>query len=221
MNCSELESWIDDYVEGSLAGGPLRDIEMHLSKCPGCREAVASLRALLTDAAELPRSVEPPRDLFPAIRSALHPAAGRDGAARHGRATVWLALAASLLVTITAGIVGLVSRDTGSGPDLPVTGPAGVELPASRGPLADFRAAEREYRQATRLLLDAIEAHRDELPAETTAVLDENLQLLDQAIEQVRDTLEAEPQNARNGQLLTALHRQKLQLLRRASRLAS
>ena len=49
----------------------------------------------------------------------------------------------------------------------------------------------------------------------------ENLQVIDLAIEKARAALEADPTDARNGHTLNALHRQKVELLWRLSRVSS
>jgi anti-sigma factor RsiW len=220
MNCSDIELRIDAYVDGRLDEASCGELETHLAACQACRDAVDDLRQVLAAAAALPRSIAPPRDLFPEIRSAVEARGSAGGRSRSGLPGTWLALAASLVLALTAGIVGISMIDRGGVKQPPVGKDSTVTL-AANDAMAEFRAAEEEYLRATQQLIELLEARGGELPPETAAVLEENLETIDQAIEQVRLALVSDPHNARNGQVLTALHRQKLQLLRKASRLSS
>ena len=67
MTCHELDVRLDDWVDGALDAGPPPEVESHLAGCAPCRERERQLRQLLAHAAALPRSVAPPRDLWPGI----------------------------------------------------------------------------------------------------------------------------------------------------------
>jgi len=210
MNCSELETRIDPFVDGELDEAARLDVERHLERCDACRAAVEELRSLLRDAESLPRAIEPPRDLFPAIRSTL----SRGGP--HSRAWLgWAGLAASLLILLTAAALFLGPREAQA--------PAAAEspLPAASFATSRYLAAEDEYRRATEQLLAALEERKAGLAPETVEVVERNLQIIDAAIAEVKTALDADPADSRNGEFLTALQRQKIQLLRRASRLSS
>jgi anti-sigma factor RsiW len=205
MNCTRLEELINDFVDGRLAEADRQDVEQHLAGCPDCRRSVEQLRALVDQAAALPKEIPPSRDLLPEIRRAVE----ADGGAPQGsNAWMWWAgLAASLLVVITVGITTMTFRDRGG--------------EAAHNAATEFRAAEQEYLQAATLLADALEQRRDTLSPETAALVDENLEIINQAIANVRLALNADPADPRNGQVLTALYQQKIEILRRVSRLSS
>ena len=219
MNCSEFERQIDDFVDSGLDEGLRREAEIHMDGCSGCRRSVERLDALLAEAAALPRRIEPARDLFPDIRDRIE----STGGARPPRVAwiTWVGLAASVLVLVTAVtfLPGLWTNQDRAGASFATA--EEPELLASHDPMSEFRAAEAEYLRATRLLLDTLEKNDGALSPEAAAVIEENLAVIDQAIEEVRLALANDPENPRNGQVLTALHRQKLQLLMRASRLSS
>ena len=94
-------------------------------------------------------------------------------------------------------------------------------LPAAAPATSAYLAAEQEYLRATEQLLAALEERQAELPPETAAVVDENLRIIDAAIAEVKQALDEDPADPKNGEYLTALHRQKIQLLWKASRLSS
>src|SRR5258708_23093299 len=67
MTCSEAEDRLDDYVDGLLPGAEFQEMELHLAGCPPCREQERRLRAVLAQAAALPKRLSPPPDPWPGI----------------------------------------------------------------------------------------------------------------------------------------------------------
>ncbi|MGD9020620.1 MAG: hypothetical protein PVF46_02395 [Lysobacterales bacterium] len=94
----------------------------------------------------LPKSIEPPRDLWPSIEARLGRAATGSGASRHPRAWQWPAMAAGVMLALAAGI--LIGRGMGEAP---------VEVapyPVAQFALAGgIETAEREYQAAFRELV--------------------------------------------------------------------
>jgi anti-sigma factor RsiW len=217
MNCTRMEELIDDYVDGRLPEEERRDVDRHLAGCAACREAAGKLRMLLDRTAALPRRIEPPRDLLPGIREAI-----KEGADRHssGSWMRWAGLAASLLIVVTALVVVMNTRDGGE--ELPGVAAVPASMQAvDNEAITELRAAEQEYVRAAALLADALDRQRGTLSPETAAVVDENLEIINRAIANVQLALNTEPGDPRNGQVLTALYHQKIEILRRVSRLSS
>ncbi|RMH20256.1 MAG: hypothetical protein D6696_08590, partial [Acidobacteria bacterium] len=103
MSCRFPEAALHDYLDGGLDGVGRRRVEAHLESCAACRELLADLVELGEKARALPREVEPPRDLWPAIEGRLAPR--RTAPAPAWRR--WQQLAAAILL-LAAG--GLLSR---------------------------------------------------------------------------------------------------------------
>ncbi|HEY0944638.1 MAG TPA: zf-HC2 domain-containing protein [Opitutaceae bacterium] len=97
MNCTEAHASLDDSVDGTLSPVESLALDAHLARCPRCREALASLRALRDAAASLPHEITPGRDLWPEIVAAT---AARPAPSR--RLTLPLALAAAAVVVLVA-----------------------------------------------------------------------------------------------------------------------
>ena len=212
IDCASFDQRLDDYVDGVLDHGERRQVEAHAGACR-CAAALDAQRRLLSAAAELPREIEPPRDLLPAIRRATQTAATRP-------TPWWLGLAASLLLVGSLAVVyGLWRSDGASLPDgtpLPV---GGESLPATT--LGDLRIVEDEYQRAAEMLLASIEQRADRLSPETVETLRRNLSIIDQAIDEIRVALERDPGHAAGAELLASMYQQKIQLLWRVSRLSS
>ena len=67
----------------------------------------------------------------------------------------------------------------------------------------------------------ALKAGRGRLDASTIAVVEHNLQIIDQAINQAREALASDPANSYLSSHLVEARRRKLDLLRRATALAA
>jgi len=217
MNCIRLETLLDDYVDDLLAPETRGEVERHLADCPACHGSLDELRGLQQAAQALPRGIAPDRDLLPGIRDLI----GRDARRSQGSSWLrWAAVAASLIVLTGAVWIGFRSLDSEPAPAEVATGPGSVLLAADINKV-EFDAAETEYEEAAAHLLEIVEARGDELSPETRAIIEDNLRIIDEAIDQVREALDAEPDDTRNGHILNALYRQKVEFLWRVSRLSS
>ena len=217
MNCTRTETLLDDYADGLLASSVSDEVERHLADCPTCRRSTDEAESLRRATRALPRGIAPERDLLPGIREGIGRDAGRGAWPAWMR---WAAVAASVIVLTSAVWVGLRSIEPGPTQGPGATGADSVMLTAQVN-LAEFEAAEVEYEEATAHLLELVEARGDELSPETRVVIEENLQIIDAAIDQVRQALNDEPGDSRNGHILNALYRQKVEFLWRVSRLSS
>lgn len=149
----------------------------------------------------LPRSIEPPHDLWPTIHARLAPSRAR----RRGR-LIGLAAAAMIVVAAasslaTAWVLG------------------GRERPAAVVVSTDGR--EAAYLRATAALAQELAVRRDELAPETVAVLDRNLAIIDRAIAESRAALAADPADPDLAELLWASYQRKMSFLEQAARLAT
>ena len=79
--------------------------------------------------------------------------------------------------------------------------------------------ADAQYDAAVSDLEKALKAGRGQLDASTIAVVEHNLQIIDQAIDQAREALAADPANTYLSGHLVEARRRKLDLLRRAAAL--
>jgi hypothetical protein len=73
MSCDKMENRLHDYVDGLLPKTEQGEFERHLDACPDCRQEAQFLRSLRRQAAILPKSIAPPRDLWPEIAARIEP----------------------------------------------------------------------------------------------------------------------------------------------------
>ncbi len=233
MQCSHYRESIQELVDGAI--GPIRraELERHLEACADCRALADDLRIIRDTAASLD-PLEPSDGLWLQIAGRLRQA-GRVTAppAPAPRATrrhvALLAIAAALILAVSASVLFLVPRfreNTAAsrlGAPPAVSGPAaGASNPAREVAVEsveeEFRLAEQHYQNAIAKLEEAARLDRPSdnsatLDAQTAAVLQKNLQVIDQAIAESRAALRAEPQSAPARDSLFDALRRKVALL--------
>jgi anti-sigma factor RsiW len=200
--CTRFEDLLDELVDGALAPADRRAVEDHVARCAHCRDGLEARRTLARQVAGLPRSIDPPRDLLPSIRERA-----RARRARTPSFALRLAAAAALATVALAGIVGYRM------------GARRAATPA--GSLATLEATEQEYARAVETLTAVLDGRLDALTPEARTSIRENLDVLDRAIDELRAQLDADPSNVEAGRSWNALQRQKIRVLRSASRLSS
>jgi hypothetical protein len=210
MTCEQFDQWLDAYLDGGLTAGQRSEMQRHMADCTACGARAQEMRVVLAAATALPRNITPPRDLWPDIAARL-PARRRPLARRPVALSRWVPLAAAalILVAVTAAITYRLSRPRGPGPVMTASVPPAI---------AGF-AADREYVLAAEDLERVLAEGRDRLAPSTVELLERNLAVIDAAIAEARAALEADPANADLRALLWGVHRQKLDLLDRATRL--
>lgn len=206
MTCEQFDQWLDAFLEGGLTSDQQGEMATHMEECAECRARADELRLVLAAATALPRNIMPPRDLWPEIAGRLpvrrrHPAAWNQ----------WIPLAAAALVlmAVTASITWQLSRSPEPGPVISAGAPPAV---------VGF-AADRDYVLAAEDLERVLAEGRERLAPSTVALLERSLAVIDSAIAEARAALDSDPANADLRALLWGAHRQKLDLLDRATRL--
>jgi hypothetical protein len=157
-----------------------------------------------------------------------------------------LAAAAALLIAVSGGAAWQLAARTGRSEGLHDTSgdgsrgdarstdlqvrrdsPAALGAGAEGTGAADFARVENasmadaQYDAAVADLEKALKAGRGSLDASTVAIVEHNLQIIDQAINQAREALAGDPANSYLSGHLVEARRRKLDLLRRATALAS
>jgi predicted anti-sigma-YlaC factor YlaD len=199
MMCVDREVQLNEYVDGTLGRADRAAVEAHLESCAGCREAVAELRALVSGAGALPKSIEPARDLWPPIAVRIVQRVTWNVQRRR-----WLAMAAAASLIIGVALYRLLPTATVL--YRPVKGWAGIQA---------------DYEQGVTDLAQTLDLEHDRLAPATVALLERNLAIIDQAIRESRAALARDPGSGDVRQLVAAAYRQKVELLRWVARTAT
>ena len=218
---------INDYADDALAADARRAASAHLDSCHDCRAQVADLRAFLSSLGSAPRSIDPPNDVWGALRHTLErgKVVGLPGLRAAGSAwrmiprQTWRMLAAAAVVLVAASstlTAFLLRRDANH---------AAVSQTAAPGTPAAYAIevaqVERGYLESVVELTQALDAARPHLAPGTIAIVERNLAVIDAAIAESRAALLRDPGNRALLEVLSGTYRQKLDLLRRAAQLAA
>ena len=226
--CAWVEARLDDHVDDLLNAEEQSRVEGHLATCATCREQHRGLERLLAAAARLPSVIEPEHDLWPALAKRLDKRSDEPPATRRNdlwQAPWWQQIAAALIFTLLGGgLAGGFDRllPPAAGPDSDPDG-APIALTTSADEAGGFRrasssngtfvSAEAEYLRAKESLWLAVYDHRDELSPLQLKLVERNLEVIDDAIRELRLALEDDPENPQLQRLVLASHRRGLDLL--------
>lgn len=150
--------------------------------------------------AELPRSIEPPADLWPGVRSRIAPS-------RRVSWQRWQLAAGLLLVALSSFVTWSLTRRQVA--DHPVAAATSLETITS-------------YARASAAVSSALSDPSSalaELSPETRAILERNLAVIDSVIADCRAAVASDSANVALRELLGGAERQRLDLLRQAARL--
>ena len=218
MTHEVIRHLLDDYVTGELADDARAPVAQHVAACEICADEVRSLQRVLSRAADLPKSIDPPPEAWDNIKAAilkdeasLEPAHGQLSLIR--RHPLLVALAASIVVAILSS-VGTASYLNSR------ASRAGNIAATSAGTSASFAAftiEENNYLRTVETLQEVLDRQESVLAPETVAQLKASLRTIDEAILEARNALARDPANKVLIDMLSANYRQKVDLLRRTT----
>jgi len=198
-----MEVKLNEYVDGTLAARERATVEAHLADCAGCQAAIVELRALLTAAAALPKSIQPSRDLWGDIARRLGKRERGNGKRVWRERAFWRgALAAAAVLVIALGLYRLLPPSTAH------------DRPEGQG----WAVVQAEFDRASDELELTLTTERVRLRPETVALLERNLAVIDAAIAESRAALARDPANGELRRFFAAASRQKVELLRWVTR---
>jgi hypothetical protein len=212
---------LNDLLDGVLSAEAAAAAEAHARECPACAMALAELRATVSEARELPPSVTPPDELWADVRATIEAnkvAHLPPGAAPVPATRGWwvtprqLAAAAVVLVVATASLTGIV-MNSGSSSTIAARPQSAVTV--------SWQSSEKVFQANVLQLREQLEVLHDHLSPETVVKVERALATIDLAIAEGREALLRDPANAALSELLASNYRQKIELLRRVTQLAS
>ena len=204
---------IQELIDGTIGAIRRAELERHLDECAECRSFLADMEALRQTAGALDQ-LEPPDGVWLQIAGRLRqegrvqlPPAPSGRSPRYAM----LAIAATLVLAVGGSIVALLTHYRSSTPPAATATTATPATPAANANAdvglesveAEFRLAEQHYQnaiakleQAARLDQAASGTSGNTLDPQTAAMLQKNLQVIDQAIAESRDAVRSEPLSA-------------------------
>jgi anti-sigma factor RsiW len=210
MHPNELT--LSEYVDRALGRDEHAQVARHLETCEACRQLVDDLREITRAAAALDPAI-PPARVWPRIEKEIRSAGARPADARQGKARAvtaswtWLAAAAVLVLAVFIGI-----RFTPSPSPSPDPG-AAADAAAAEAVEAELKLAEAHYQKAISGLERIASTENAALDATTASTLEKNLAVINQAIDESRAAVRAEPASQQAQHSLIENFKTKLALL--------
>lgn len=224
MKCEKYAGDLADFVDGTLDLARQRELERHLEACAVCRGLVADLRAIQAAAFTLDR-MEPPASVWTRIAADVE-TASRVTPRRAFEVPMpewsarWMAIAAALLVATLVGLYTLGNRPS-SAPAVAVDGSETDPAALVASVEADLQAAEAHYEKAIQGLELIAKSDTDALDPAVATVLQKNLHVIDQAIDESRAAVRAQPASVNAQDSLFDAMRNKVALLQQTVELVN
>ncbi len=201
MECSHYTDAIQEMVDGTLGRIRRAELRIHLDQCDSCRALLDDLQRVRDLAASLDNAA-PPDHVWLQVAGRLR----QEGRLRPSTVSSWsrrpqyamVAIAAGLVLAVGASLYLLLPlrRSQASAPP-PATAAAGSNAatgdPVQDDIQAEFRLAEQHYQNAIAKLEEAAKGGTDSIDPQTAAMLQKNLQVIDQAIAESRAAVRSEP----------------------------
>ena len=167
---------------------------------------------------ELRKSM-PAQDLWPGVAGRIGPPVRRQIVFTLPQ----LAMAASLLIAVASGLTWLATtrQPAAVTSAQPVVLAQGESVDAADGQVLNANFADAQFNAAVSDLERILREERERLDPRTVLVIERNLKAIDAAINEARMALNNDPANPYLNSHLADARRRKLDLLRRATELAS
>lgn len=212
MNTDHLDTeTLSAYADGELKAVVLTRVERHLSTCDRCSAALVRLRGVVTAVGALPREMEPPPEVWGAIRSRLADARSVPNRPVRWWHSGWLAAAAAVILVVGTALV--VPRGAGKA--------KGAKLGVPQTTSVVLASVEKNYAPTITELRETLNAQRAVLSPNTVKTLDHSLAVIDSAIAEASAALAADPASAAIADMLAAYYERKVEFLKRATNLSS
>ena len=220
MACPQYLNSIHEAVDGSIGSIRRAELELHVDTCDACGALLEDLQRIRGAAAALP-ALEPPDGAWLQIAGRLRQEGRIADTPTVGAAArtygMWLAAAAAVILVIASAVLVLPRFRT-----TPAPAPA-PQTVAAPGNAADGKtvesvqnkvdAAQQQFEKAIAELEKVAKANQQALDPDTSATIDKNLGIIDQAIAENRAAVNAEPASVAARETLFQALRSKVTLL--------
>jgi len=211
MRCDAMRALLDEHVDGTLEPPASVEVESHLASCPGCRAGERAIRSLKESAAALPEATDPRRDLWEGIATRL---GGRKSFLRPA-----LIAASMAAVLAGAGYMALIAPRNLSAPPAAVAVPATAAVP-SPSSIPALNGADLAFLEARQELRTALYERKKTFSPETLRQVDQNLRIIENAIEEIRTAVARDPGNRKLQKMLISTRQREVALLRHVTQTA-
>ena len=220
MACEKYLNSIHETVDGTIGSIRRAELEMHVAECDECRALLEDLQRIHDAAAALP-VLEAPDRTWLQIAGRLRQEGRIRQEAPPAVATrsylPWLAAAAAVILAAGSAVM-LLGPGSPSAPSTVASRPAPSAAPAPdtrsvESVQHEVDAAQQQFEKAIAELEKVAKANQMALDTNTSATIEKNLGIIDQAIAENRAAVKMEPASVAARETLFEALRQKVALL--------
>ncbi|HET9232741.1 MAG TPA: zf-HC2 domain-containing protein [Candidatus Eisenbacteria bacterium] len=237
MTHANWDHELDDYLDGRLDSALQSRFLEHVSNCAECRDALADLEAVVTEAKQLPRTMDPPRALWSRIAARVAAERGEESDdiswGERGKAGWRAGLAAAAALALFWIAAEQAPRSSHpetpfavsekspheSGPIISVIDEQGMRRPSSWARV--IWTLEEETMGAEKAFYAGFVRHPNPAALARAGVIEPGMQALDDAIGETAKAMRVRPDDPKLARALAGYYERKLELLRLATRLAT
>ena len=217
MACQQYLNSVHELVDGTIGAIRRAELEQHLDGCDACRALVSDLQRIRDAAGALPE-MRPPDRVWLQIAGRLRQEGRITTAAEPERTrhsyVAWLAIAAALVVAAGGAVMLLIPRTTTpSQSAAPAAQNSGAPVRSVETVQNEVDAAQQQFEKAISELEKVAKANQQALDPGTSATIEKNLGIIDQAIAENRAAVKSEPASVAARETLFDALRQKVSLL--------
>lgn len=176
MKCEKFKKNLYDFHDQLLSSGVMNEMESHLKECASCYEVNEKYKNFLNKFSSLPKSIKPERDLWENIKGKIEIKKSYN----FNFKIKYLALAASFIIIILFSTL-LFFYNNYNNSEMKI--------------LKQFNSASDEYNKARENLISALHSKEGIINKETIDLIENNLIIMDQAINEIKIAINKEPEN--------------------------
>lgn len=205
------------YIDGELTADERTSVEQHLETCADCQRVLADLRGIVVRARSL-EDCPPENNLWTGIEARLEkrpivvPLETHRARRRLSFTMPQMAAAAVALIVLSVSATWWArsgaERGTDGGPPVAVVQP---------DPATPTQLASLDYETAVADFEGLLAMYRDRLDPQTVDTIEANLVAIDEAIDEIVEALDADPESTELYNYLTSARQRKLDVVRRAT----
>ncbi len=205
------------YIDGELTADERTSVEQHLETCADCQGVLADLRGIVVRA----RSLEdrpPESDLWTGIEARLDerpevvPLETHRARRRPSFTMPQMAAAAVALIVLSVSATWWARSGAERGTD---GGPPVAAVPPDTA--TPTQLASLDYDTAVADFEELLTMYSDRLDPQTVATVEANLMVIDEAIDEIVEALEADPERSQLYDSLTSARQRKLDVMRQTT----
>lgn len=211
FQCEKYIEQIHLAIDGDLSEEAQVAFTSHLAECAECRDEYTFMKNILGETANLPRSIQPDRDLWSGIQSRIDVTSKSAEVVPFPKSAIrrWAPLMAAAAVFLV--IAGLNYSKT-TPPVSPVAyNPTTATL--ATVPNEELESLESQYAEARSALMQALDDRKGEMPEDLAATIEENLNIIENAVVDINRALEENPENPELERMLHAAYQSEVTLL--------